>query len=63
MVVMTANMNLATLGHLTFRHENGLRYNAMGPFRTPVNVMLLSSSAMLFMYLVGIPAMETAQMN
>jgi hypothetical protein len=53
LVVVTTNMSLTTLGRLTFRHENGLSFNALGPFCTPVEVMLLSSSMMLCMSLVG----------
>ena len=42
-----------TLGRSTFRPENGLSYNALGPFRLPVLVMLLSSLMMSCMSLVG----------
>jgi hypothetical protein len=52
-------MTLTTLGRLTFRHENGLNYNALGPFRPPVHTMLLSSSMVLCMSLVGILPMDT----
>jgi len=48
-------MIITTLGRLTFRHENGLSYNALGQFRLPVQVMLLSSSMMLCMSLVDSP--------
>ncbi|SRR6266436_3227462 len=44
--------------YLTFRHENGLSYNAQDPFRLPVEVMLQSSSMMLCMSSVGVPSME-----
>jgi hypothetical protein len=50
-----ATITITTLGRLTFRHENGLSYNALGPFRLPVQVMLLSLSIMLCMSLVGTP--------
>jgi hypothetical protein len=50
---------ITTLGHSTFRHENGLSYNALGPFRLPVPVMLLSSSTMLCMSLAGSKAEPT----
>ena len=41
-VVLPAEMTITTLGRLTFRRENGLSYNALGPFRLPVPIMLLS---------------------
>jgi len=47
------NITATTLGRSIFRHENGLSYNALGPFRLPVTIMLLSSSMMLCMSLVG----------
>jgi hypothetical protein len=47
------NVTITTLGRLTFRRENGLSYNALGPFRLPVEDMLLSSSMILCMSLVG----------
>jgi hypothetical protein len=40
---MAMDIPVTTLGRSTFRHENGLSYNALGPFRLPVLVMLLSS--------------------
>ena len=49
---------LTTLGRLTLRHENGLSYNALGQFRLPVPVMLLSWSTMLCMSLVGTRAIS-----
>ncbi|KAN0113980.1 hypothetical protein V8E52_007129 [Russula decolorans] len=51
----TTIMTITTLasGRLTFRRENGLSYNALGPFRLPVEIMLLSLSMMLCMSLVG----------
>ena len=52
-VTMTTNMTVTTLGRLTFRRENGRSYNALGPFRLPVEIMLLSLSMMLCMSLVG----------
>ena len=60
LVVVATHMTLTTLGRLTFRHENGLSYNALGPgpFHPPVQVMLLSSSMMLCMSLVGLPPIE-----
>jgi hypothetical protein len=42
-----------TLGRLIFRRENGLSYNALGPFRLPVAVILLPLLMMLCMSLVG----------
>ena len=59
---MAANITITTPGHLTFRRENGLSFNALGPFRLPVPVMLLSSSMMLCMPLVGIPRTEAIWM-
>jgi len=50
---MAVNITLTTLGRLTFRRENGLSYNALGPFRLPVEVTLLSLSMTLCMSLVG----------
>ncbi len=58
---MATHITLTTLGRLTFRYENGLSYNAQGPFRLPVHIMLLSSSMMLCMYLVGLPTLEPYQ--
>jgi hypothetical protein len=52
---MATNITITTLGHLTFRRENGPSYNALGPFHLPVKVMLLSLSMILCMYLVGSP--------
>jgi hypothetical protein len=52
-VVMATNITITTLGRSTFRRENGLSYNALGPFRLPVEVMLQSLSMMLCMSLVG----------
>ena len=54
LVVVTNQIALTTLGRLTFRHENGLNYNALGPFRPPVELMLLSSSIVLCTFLVGL---------
>jgi hypothetical protein len=51
-------MTLTILGRLTFRHENGLSYNALDPFHPPVQAMMLSSLIMLCMSLVGLPPME-----
>jgi hypothetical protein len=39
-------MALTILGRLTFQLENGLSYNALGPFHPPAQVMLLPSSMM-----------------
>jgi hypothetical protein len=50
---MATNVTIMTLGRSIFRRENGLSYNALGPFRLPVEVMLLSSSMMLCMSLGG----------
>ena len=50
---MAMNITVTTLGRSTLRHEIGLSYNALGPFRLPVLVMLLSSSMTLCMSLVG----------
>ena len=47
------DVTITTLGRSTFRHENGLSYNALGLFCLPVTVMLLSSSMMLCMFSVG----------
>src|SRR6266446_7263244 len=58
LVVVTTHVGITTHGHLTFRHENGLSYNARGPFRLPVQVMLLSSSMMLYMSSVGMPSVK-----
>ena len=52
-VVLHMNFTVTTLGHLTFQRKNGLSYNALVPFRLPVEVMLLSLSTMLCMSLVG----------
>ena len=57
-VVATTHMTIMTLGRFTFRHENGLSYNALGPFHPPVQVMLQLSSMMLCMYLVGISTIK-----
>ena len=57
LVVVIAEMSSTTHGPLTLLHENGLSYNALGPFHPPVQVMLLSSSAMLCMSLVVMPLM------
>jgi hypothetical protein len=54
-VVVVAHMTLTTLGRLTFQHDNGLSYNALGSFRLPVQNMLLSSSVVLCTSLVGVP--------
>ena len=59
LVVVTTRMSLTTLGRLTFQLENGLSYNALGPFHPPVQVMLLSSLVMLCMSLVGVRRMES----
>ena len=56
-VVLPTNFTVTTLGHLTFRRENGLSYNALVPFRLPVEVMLLSLSTMLCMSSMGSMAM------
>ena len=58
LVVMTVDISLTTLGRLTFLRENGPSYNALGPFRPPVKHMLLSSSIMLCMSLVGVTPMK-----
>jgi len=50
---MMANITLTTLGRLTLRHENGLSYNVLGPFRLPVAIMLQFLSMVLYMSLVG----------
>jgi hypothetical protein len=50
---MATNITITTLGRLTFRGENGLRYNVLGPSRLPARVMLLSSLMVLCMSLVG----------
>ncbi|KAI0276351.1 hypothetical protein BGY98DRAFT_705678 [Russula aff. rugulosa BPL654] len=47
---------------LTFRRENGQSYNALGPFRLPVTVMLLSLSMMLCMSWVGSPRTKAVWM-
>jgi hypothetical protein len=47
------NISIMTLGRLRFRRENGLNYNALGPFHLPVSLMLLSLSMMLCTSLVG----------
>jgi hypothetical protein len=47
------NITITTLGRSIFRRESGLSYNALGPFHLPVEAMLLSSSMMLCMSLVG----------
>ena len=52
MVIVTI-ITITTLGRLAFRYENGPSYNALGPFRLPVHVMLLSLLMMLCMSLVG----------
>ena len=52
-VVMATDVTITTLGHLIFRHENGLSYNVLGPFLLVAQVMLLSSSMVLCMSLVG----------
>ena len=54
LVVVATHMTLTTLGLLIFRHKNGPSYNAPGLFPAPVQVMLLSSSVMLYMSLVGV---------
>jgi hypothetical protein len=54
-----ADITITTLGRSIFRHENGLSYNALGPFRLPVTVTLLSLSMMLCMSMAG----ARAQMN
>jgi hypothetical protein len=56
------NISITTLGHLTFRRGNGPSYNVLGPFRLPVSVMLLSSSMILCMSLVGSPGTEAIWM-
>jgi hypothetical protein len=58
LVVVGTHMTLTTLGRLTFRHENGLSYYALGPFHPPVQPMLLSSSMILCMSLVGVHTMK-----
>jgi hypothetical protein len=58
LVDVAADVTLTTPGRLTFRRENGLSYNALGPFQFLVEVMLLSLSTMLCMYMVGVPLME-----
>ena len=52
-VVQAINVSITTLGRLTFRRENGPSYNALGLFRLPVSVTLLSLSKMLCMSSVG----------
>ena len=54
-VVQATNITITTPGRWTFRHENGLSYNALGPFLLPVQDMLQSLSMMSFMSLVGSP--------
>ena len=61
LVVVSAHVSLMTLGRLTFRHENGLSYNAPGPFYLPLKVMLLSSSIISCMYMVGAPLVELSE--
>jgi hypothetical protein len=56
-------ISIMTLGRLIFRRENGLSYNALGPFRLPVAVMLLSSLMMLCMSLVGTPWAKVIRMT
>jgi hypothetical protein len=58
LVGVRTNTSLTILGRLTFRHENGLSYNVLGPFHHPVQVMPLFSSMILCMYMVGIPLVE-----
>ncbi len=58
LVVVPAHKSLMTLGRLTFRHEYGISYNALGPFHPPVQLMLLSLSMVLRMYMVGVPLVE-----
>ena len=60
MVVIT-HIGITTLGRLTFRHENGLSYNALGPFHLLVQAMGLSLLMMLCMSLVGVLSMELTQ--
>jgi hypothetical protein len=60
-VVIRAHKSLTTLGRLTFPHENGLSYNALGPFHPPLNVMLLSSSIMSCMYMAGEPLAKPSE--
>ena len=55
MVLTAIITTITTLGCLTFRRENGLSSNALGPFRLPVPVMLPCLSTMLCMSLVGAP--------
>jgi hypothetical protein len=43
-----------TLGHLTFRQESGLSFDVLDAFRLPAVVILLLSSMMLFMSMVGL---------
>jgi hypothetical protein len=59
---MATDICITTLGRLTFRRENGLSCNALGPFRLPVSVTLLSLSMMLCMSLVGPPWTKTIWM-
>ena len=58
LVGVRTNTFLTILGRLTFRHENGLSYNVLGPFHHPVQVMPLFSSMILCMYMVGIPLVK-----
>jgi hypothetical protein len=57
-VVLTANITITTFGRSMFRHESGPSYNVLGIFPIPVKVMLLPSSMMLCMSLVGVASME-----
>ena len=58
---METDITITILGRSTFRHENGLSYNALGPFRLLVPVMQLSSSMILCISLVDSRA-QTIQM-
>ena len=61
-VVQATDRTITTLGHSTFRRENGRSCNAQGPFRLPVQVMPLSLSMVLCMSLVGSPRMKAIWM-
>ena len=50
--------SLTTLGRLIFLHENGLSYNALGPFHPLAQLMPLSSLVMLCMSSVGFPTIK-----
>ena len=51
-----------TLGHLTFRQESGLSFDVLDAFRLPAIVILLLSSMMLCMSLVGLMVTDVSWM-